>query len=127
MDWLPTLCHLAGAEVPASIDGSSLLSLLDGGEPGRALAERTLFWVRREGGHKYGGRAYYAARQGHWKIVQNSPFEPLQLFDLSADPRETRPVDDPGRYRQIFKALQDHVNRSGGVVWQPPGIPENLD
>jgi len=79
---------------------------------------RFLFWVRREGG-KYGGQDYYAARYGDWKLVQNTPFEPLELYNLKDDPQEKNPLDTKHKmYRQLFSALQDHVIKAGAVPWQ---------
>ena len=47
MDFLPTLCEIAGADVPAPIDGESLTDIwLRGAD---SDPERTLVWVRREG------------------------------------------------------------------------------
>jgi len=86
---------------------------------------RFLFWVRREGGH-YGGRAYYAARYGPFKLVQNSPFEPLELYNLAADPKEQTPLPkNHPMYNQLFTALRDHICKAGSMPWQKH--PVNLD
>ena len=78
-----------------------------------------MFWVRREGGAKYGGRAYYAARQGDFKLLQNSPFEPLKLYNLAEDPQEQSPLDDKHpMYSKLFNALQAHISQAGAVPWQ---------
>ena len=118
MDILPTVAECCGVPCGIPMDGRSLASVLEGGKPD--AEERTLFWVRREGGGKYGGRAYYAARRGPWKLVQDSPFEPMQLYNLETDPAEANPVEDrPREYRMLWDALQDHINRSGAVPWEP--------
>lgn len=119
MDLLPTLCHLAGATVQQPIDGQSFSNLLVGdAEP---FGERTLFWVRREGNAKYQGRAYYAARKGPWKLLQNSPFEPMQLVNLENDPYETKPQPAVGPIAdELRKALMAHIQRAGRTPWQPP-------
>ena len=84
-----------------------------------------MFWVRREGGH-YGGRAYYAARYGPFKLVQNSPFEPLELYNLAADPKEQTPLPkNHPMYNQLFTALRDHICKAGSMPWQKH--PVNLD
>jgi arylsulfatase A-like enzyme len=117
MDLLPTICAAAGVPVEHEIDGRSILPTLTGATP--PGEDRTLFWVRREGGPRYGGRAYYAARQGDYKLVQNSPFEPLELYNLKEDPQEQKPLDRKHpMYNKLFAALQTHVTRSGAVPWQ---------
>jgi len=116
MDLYPTICRAAGAVFDHDIDGSSILEILLGKE--QKLEDRYLFWVRREGG-KYGGRAYYAARYGDFKLVQNSPYEQMELYDLKNDPGEERPLPQNHRmYRQLFGALRNHIISSGAVPWE---------
>ena len=118
MDWFPTLCHAAGIAQPKGLDG---LSVYDWQQKG---PRRTLVWVRREGNARYGGRDYYAVREGDWKLLQNSPWEPLTLFNLAEDPREQNPLSaqsKPQVHRRLFNALMAHVNASGQVPWQRGG------
>ncbi len=116
MDLYPTICSAAGAKVSHKIDGIDLLPTFQGKPP--ASSDRTIFWVRREGGPRYGGRAYYAARRGPWKLLQNTPFEPMQLFNLRDDPKEQNPLPTNHKmYRTLFQALQNHINQAGGVPW----------
>lgn len=116
MDLFPTICEAAGTAVDYEIDGRSILPELLG--KSRPAEDRFLFWVRREGGH-YGGRAYYAARYGDFKLVQNSPFEPLELYNLKDDPKEQNPL---GRkhpmYNKLFTALRNHIIEAGAVPWE---------
>ena len=119
MDLFPTICEACGAEFEHTIDGRSILPALLGET--QAHEDRYLFWVRREGGARHGGRAYYAARHGDWKLLQNSPFEPPQLFNLKDDPFEEHPLEKRRKeYRKLFDALRDHINAAGGVPWQAP-------
>lgn len=117
MDLYPTFLELAGAQVNEGIDGMSFLpELLGAPGPGE---DRYLFWVRREGGH-YGGQAYYAARIGHYKILQNTPHEPFQFFHLGNDPYETEALESIGNreYNELRTALMDHIRESGSIPWQ---------
>ena len=76
--------------------------------------------MRREGG-KYGGLCYYATREGNYKLLQNTPFEPIQLFNLEADPREQTPVDCTSDKFKKLKYLQSqHIREAGKVPWQKP-------
>jgi arylsulfatase A-like enzyme len=125
MDLFATICEAAGVRIGHQIDGRSILATLMG--TGQPEENRTLFWVRREGGGQYGGRAYYAARQGDFKLLQNSPFEPMELYNLKDDPKEQKPL---GRkhpmYNKLFTALQAHITQAGAVPWQKyPVDPQN--
>jgi arylsulfatase A-like enzyme len=116
MDLFPTICEAAGAAVDYEIDGRSILPALFG--KSQPAEDRFLFWVRREGGH-YGGRAYYAARYGDFKLVQNSPFEPLELYNLKDDPKEQNPLDRKHpMYNKLFTALRNHIIEAGAVPWE---------
>ena len=122
MDVFPTACAAAGADIAHEIDGVSFLPTLLGAD--QSERDRVLFWLRREGG-RYGGRAYYAARTGDFKLVQNSPFEPMELYDLAADSREETPLaKDHPMYGKLFAALRDHISQAGAVPWQraPAGL-----
>jgi arylsulfatase A-like enzyme len=116
MDLYPTICDAAGADITHKIDGRSILpTLLGRNQPEE---DRFLFWVRREGG-RYGGRAYYAARYGDYKLVQNSPFEPLELYNLKDDPKEQNPLGKKHKmYQRLFTALRNHIIEAGAVPWE---------
>jgi arylsulfatase A-like enzyme len=120
MDLFATLCEAAGAKLPQPCDGISILPDLLGAE---RQDDRTLFWVRREGGARYQGHAVYAARRGDWKLVYNSPFEPLQLFNLREDPQEKSDLakQNPKEFNELSAALRQHIQEAGQVPWQAPG------
>lgn len=120
MDILPTLCEVAGIKLEHAIDGVSLLPLLTGQT--QSLAKRDLFFHRREGGTRYGGLTSNAIIRGQWKLLQNGPFEPQQLFDLEADPAEESNLisKHKKKFQELASALRAHVQRGGGVVWQKP-------
>ena len=119
-DLFPTICEVAGAKIPHPIDGISILPTLLGQQ--QVTDHRTVYWVRREGNMRYGGMAYYAARCGNYKILQNTPWEPIQFFDLAADPSEQNSLDPahhfPDIYRQLFLNQMEHIRLAGAVPWQ---------
>jgi len=123
MDLFPTICDAAGAEIEHQIEGKIILpTLLGKSQPDE---DRFLFWVRREGGN-YGGQAYYAARHGDFKLVQNSPFEPLELYNLKEDPKEENPLGKKHEmYDKLFSALRNHIIQAGATPWQK--FPVNLE
>ena len=82
-DFLPTVADIAAFDVPAGVDGISILPALLGTD--RSYEDRFLYW----GGTP--GRAE-AVRWGQWKAVREGPDRPLELFDLSSDIGEERDV-----------------------------------
>jgi arylsulfatase A-like enzyme len=119
MDLFPTICAAAGVSVEHPIDGRSLLPTLLGGSQ---KFDRDLVWMRIEG-RKRMGREWYAIRRGDWKIVQEGPFSPYQLFNLREDPREETDVrGEPNDevFTRMNASLQHHIRRAGGVPWQRP-------
>ncbi|MDQ1329587.1 MAG: hypothetical protein QG641_2878, partial [Candidatus Poribacteria bacterium] len=51
--------------------------------------------------------------------LQNTPFEPLKLYNLEDDPNEENPMENiREEYRILFNALQNHIIRTGAVPWQ---------
>lgn len=117
MDFFPTLCEAAGINTPSGIDGISILPTLLG--ESQTTDNRYVFWVRREGG-TYGGQAYYTARYKDIKILQNTPYEDIQVFNIKEDRHETTPLD-PSKtesYDKIRYQLQLHIQKAGAVPWQ---------
>jgi len=86
VDFLPTVAELAGAEIPAGLDGVSFAPVLRG-QPRRQVPEY-YYW---DYGHV---RAKFrqALRAGDWKAVRNGRKSPLELYDLSTDLAEVHDV-----------------------------------
>lgn len=117
MDLFPTFCEVAGVDIDHEIDGVSIVPTLFGSKV--RTDNRYLFWMRREGGG-YGGQAYYAARYRDYKLVQNTPFEAVQYFNIKEDEYETTPLKFEGNkdLEKLYKELQEHIRLSGSVPWQ---------
>jgi arylsulfatase A-like enzyme len=120
MDIFATACAVAGVTPPAGIDAVSILPTLRGeSEPATA---RDCYFVRREGGLSYGGKTIDAYRRGEWKILQDSPFAPLELYNLNDDPQEATDLAKTNRkmLNELSAALRKQIQRAGSVPWQPP-------
>jgi len=118
-DVFPTFLELAGLKPSPELDAVSLVPLLEG----RAMpANRELYFVRREGGPAYGGKSYEALVRGDWKLMQNDPWSPLELYHLKNDPQETTNLvgKAPKVFNELSAALRRHVQRGGAVPWQKP-------
>ncbi|WP_372898720.1 sulfatase [Stieleria sp.] len=118
-DLTATCLDLAGAPRDAESDAVSLMPILQGDL--MPDDSRELYFVRREGNQRYVGGAYHALIRGKWKLMQNDPFSPLELYDLEADPHEEHNVieTNPKIVGQLKRSLQAHIQRGGRVAWQP--------
>ena len=125
MDLYPTLLEVARARPTPNIEGRSFLRALLGEQ--QVEADRPLFFTRREGGMKYGGKMINAVRLGDWKLLQNSPFAPRELYNLKEDPREQNNVLEqyPEVGRKLDALMREHLQRGGAVPWQPLGTVSN--
>ncbi len=107
-DWMPTLMDLAGASarVPESCDGRSLLPTLLGKK------QEARPWLYREFAG-YGGQQ--AGWIGPWKAIRtglHKKVSPIELYDLSQDPGETKNVAGDharlvARFAELFR--QQHT------------------
>lgn len=116
-DLFPTFLELAGAKPAADIDAISLVPLLKGEA---ITAPRDLYFVRREGGPAYGGKAYEALIRGDWKLMQNDPYSPLELYNLKDDPYEKHNLIATNKrlVNELSTALRAHIQRGGATAWQ---------
>jgi arylsulfatase A-like enzyme len=118
MDLYPAFCKIAGVDLNQEVDGVDVSPSMLGKQ--QNTDNRYVFWVRREGGPKYNGQVYYAARYGPYKMLQNSAFEPYQFYNLKDDPLERNPLD-PDEFKDfdlLRKELQNHIRKSGSIPWQ---------
>ncbi|EMI16342.1 arylsulfatase [Rhodopirellula maiorica SM1] len=88
-DFLPTMADLVGKPLPGNTDGVSILPTLLG-KPEQQQKHDYLYWEFIE------MRGRVAVRKGNWKGVRynvdKNPNSPIELYDLSVDPGETKNV-----------------------------------
>jgi arylsulfatase A-like enzyme len=118
-DLFPTFLELAGGTISEDLDAVSLVPALRG----QTIATpRDLYFMRREGGLAYGGKSYEAIIRSDWKLLQNDPFSPFEVYNLKSDPHEQRNVAATNTkvVNELATALRAHIQRGGAVPWQKP-------
>lgn len=87
IDWMPTLCRIAGIrQVPERVDGEDVSDIWFGADRVRT---RPLFWKTNTQG------SVPSMREGRWKLHLNPKRRGgTELYDLSVDPSESRNVAD---------------------------------
>lgn len=112
-DMLPTFCDLAGAPVPAGLDGLSIVPTLLG-KSGQQQHEY-LYWE-----YHSAGRAQ-AVRFGPWKAVRNkvskAPDAVPELYNLADDPGETTNV--AAQHPDVAAKAAAYMKAAHGPSWEP--------
>ncbi len=119
MDIYPTLLEIAGTKPKDAIEGRSFLSEFSGSSA-VVDADRTYYFIRREGNTRYGGQPIYAIRKGDWKLLQNSPYKAYELYNLKNDPQEKENLieQEVEKYKELNKILMEHIQVGGQTPWQ---------
>ncbi|MFV0443946.1 MAG: sulfatase [Planctomycetaceae bacterium] len=120
MDILPTFCDAIDVDIPHLIEGRSFLPTLLG--QSQPELRELWFFTRREGNFRYQGKTTDAVIRGDWKLLQNSPFEPLELYNLKEDPGEESNIASraPHIFAELATELRRQIQRGGAVPWQRP-------
>ena len=116
VDWLPTVCALAGVQAPGEIRGEDLSRSFQGQSVTRT---RPLMWENRFPvyGHVLDKSPMLAIRDGRWKLLLNPDHSRVELYDIPADPTEMNNL--AGSRPEIVKRLSAQV-----LAWRrtlPPG------
>lgn len=114
-DLLPTFADAAGAKTPSGLDGQSILP----GLTGRTQAAHDfLYWEFHERGFHQG------VRHRNWKAVRFGLTQKLELYDVAADPGETRDVarQNPEVVRTIEEYLSRARSESADYPVSPPPV-----
>ncbi|NNJ26927.1 sulfatase family protein [Alienimonas chondri] len=125
MDWYATLLDVAGAEIPEGVDAVSMRKVFD--VPKQLPLRSTMHFTRREGRPLiWGGKTGDAVVEDGWKLVQNRPYDALQLFHLTEDPYEEHDLieERKDKARELAKIMQDRIRRDGAVPWNAPASDE---
>lgn len=127
MDIFPTILEICGIEWNVPIEGVSFAPVLQG--QAVDVSQRAMIFSRREGGMAYNGKTIEAVRIGDFKLLQNYPFAPYELYNIVEDPYERNnllegksgnQLNQVPQFSQLRARLSQHFQERGRVPWQPP-------
>lgn len=106
LDLTPTLCDLAGADVPERAIGRSLISMLND------AAKRRPAYAFSEGVRDDPTQA--SVQLGRRKLIANSETGEMTFYDLALDPTEQSPIHVPpdDSYAQLSAAMRRWLHRA---------------
>jgi arylsulfatase A-like enzyme len=104
VDFAPTFLDIAGAAIPADMQGKSLIPVLEGGTD---LTFRDAFYYQY---YEYPGahcvRRHYGVRTDRYKLIYFYGIDEWEMFDLQEDPDEVRSVYGSADYADIEAGLK---------------------
>ncbi len=112
VDWLPTVCSLAGVKVPEGhqLDGEDLRDLFLG-RPHARSTPLMWEWRFRIAGEPFHQSPQLAIREGDWKLLLNPDRSRVELYDLNADLTQLNNVAE--HHPDVVERLSDLV-----LTWQ---------
>ena len=119
-DFFPTALGLCGVKPPSDrvIDGADVLPVLTG-QAAAADRKVPLYWRL----NMAPNNLHVAMRDGDWKVIASQDFAKVELYDLKADPRETKELGakEPERLAAMTKRLKElnaEIEKEGPDWWK---------
>lgn len=106
IDYAPTFLELAGVEVPADIQGESLLPLISGGE--YEWDRHSIYYHYYEYPAEHAVKKHYGVRNERYKLIHfYEDIDEWELYDLKNDPKEMHNIYN--EQPEIVKAMKDEL------------------
>ncbi|HEX6960269.1 MAG TPA: sulfatase-like hydrolase/transferase, partial [Lacipirellula sp.] len=117
IDLAPTLLAAAGVEVPASMQGESLLPYLEGSP---VAGREVLYLEQNYDGHAPHTNSWQTVVDNRYKYVRYNDYENVdELYDLQADPYEITNVINAPEHAAALKRLRREVQLGHGAALSP--------
>ncbi|MBO4905906.1 MAG: sulfatase [Bacteroidaceae bacterium] len=112
IDYAPTFLDLAGADIPADIQGMSLLPLLRGKNSPKQWRD-AIYYHYYEYPAEHNVRRHYGMRTDRYKLVHfyGHDIDAWELFDLQTDPHELHNLYGQPGYEQLQRDLHRRLEQ----------------
>ncbi|MCO6456501.1 MAG: sulfatase-like hydrolase/transferase [Pirellulaceae bacterium] len=107
-DLYPTVCQLCGIEVPRQVEGRSMLPVLRGEED--SLYAHVFCYFR---------DSQRMIRDDRWKLIHYPQAKRYQMFDLRQDPLELRDLSADPRHAERFGLLRTQLEAEQRAAGDP--------
>ncbi|MEP2776256.1 MAG: sulfatase/phosphatase domain-containing protein [Luteolibacter sp.] len=121
IDYAPTFLEVAGVEVPATVQGKSLVPLFQSSAEPEGWREGIYYFYSGEATHHVA--AHDGVRNKRYKLMHFPDTEEWNLFDLEKDPGEMKSVHQDPEYKQViadmkelYSALRSEYRMSAATV-----------
>ncbi len=127
IDYAPTFLEAAGAEIPSSMQGKSLLPLFKAS--GEAPSGwRDSIYYRYSGERTHAVAAHDGIRTADHKLFWVPKTKEYQLFDMKKDPQEMKSVHQDPAYTEVFTKMKKKLDDTrkkyrvhSAVIGEPRG------
>lgn len=120
LDLAPTFLQAAGVQVPADVQGASLIPLLKGETP--IAWRRGFYYHYYEYPEPHHVRPHYGIVTERYKLVHfyKPDVDYWELYDRHADPHETRSFYNDSGYADVVKQLHEELDQLRKTLKVPP-------
>lgn len=109
LDFAETFLQAAGVEVPADMQGRSMVPVLEGNTP--SDWRKSMYYHYYEFPAVHSVRRHYGVRTDRYKLIYFYNINEWELYDLEKDPREMHSVYDDPAYAEIQADLKDQLTK----------------
>ena len=112
IDYAPTFLEVAGAKVPAEVQGASLVPVLENSSTAESTAEwrKSIYYHYYEHGGEHQVPRHEGVRNDRYKLINFYSNDGFDLYDLKEDPAEMVDVSERVDYSDILASMKEDLS-----------------